>query len=241
MRLPLLRKAFYSVYEFYKLRIEAGSVDGLHGFVPEGSLVVDVGANIGFFTLRFAEWVGRTGRVIAVEPDVENFDELTRRLARSGLDGRVDSHRAVAAAKPGALKLRRNEVHPGDHRISTDGEGIEVPAETIDRLVAPHGGLEIALMKIDVQGAEMLVLEGSRTTLEKGPALFIEIDRVGLHEFGTSPQAIGSFLERFGYCMHQLANDGSAHLLNGDELDAMLDRRGYVDVLFLIRDQRHAG
>jgi hypothetical protein len=83
-----------------------------------------------------------------------------------------------------------------------------------------------------------LVLEGSRTTLEKGPALFIEIDRGGLREFGTSPQAITRFLESFGYRMHQLASDGTAHVLNEDQLGALLDQRGYVDVLFLIPGKR---
>jgi FkbM family methyltransferase len=241
MKLPLLRHAFHAAYEFYKLRIEAESVDGLRGFVPDGSLVVDVGANIGFFTLRFAEWVGADGRVIAIEPDIENFDVLGRRLARSGLAARVDCHQAVAAAGPGPLKLRRNEGHPGDHRISTDGEGLEVRAETIDRVVAPHAGLPIALVKIDVQGAEMLVLEGSRRTLDKGPALFIEIDRGGLREFGASPEAIVKFLEPFGYRMHELARDGSTHLLDEGQLGAMLDRGGYVDVLFLVPGKRPAG
>jgi len=241
MRLPVLRRAFHSAYEFYKLRFEAPSVDGLRGLVPEGSLVVDVGANIGFFTLRFADWVGTTGRVIAVEPDLENFEALTRRVAGSGLGLRVHCHQAVAASAPGMLNLRRNELHPGDHRIATDGDGIEVCAETVDRLVSAHAGLQVALVKIDVQGAEMLVLEGSRRTLEKRPALFIEIDRAGLREFGASPEAIVRLLEPLGYRMHELASDASTHLLNEDQLGAMLDRCGYVDVLFLVPGKRPVG
>lgn len=241
MKLPLFRRAFYSAYSFYKLRTEAGPVDALRSLVPEGSLVIDVGANIGFFTLRFAEWVGKTGRVIAVEPDIENFDALTGRLAKSGLGGRVDAHRAVAAARPATLKLRRNEAHPGDHRIATDGEGIDVPAETIDRLAACSGTLDIALMKIDVQGAEMLVLEGARGTLERGPALFIEIDRGALREFGSSPEALAGFLNAFGYRMHRLASDGSRDPIDEEQLGIMLDARGYVDVLFLVPGTRPVG
>ena len=49
----------------------SGPVEALHRFVPEGSLVIDVGANIGFFTTRFADWVGGRGHVVAIEPDLD--------------------------------------------------------------------------------------------------------------------------------------------------------------------------
>ena len=73
MRQAWTRRVFLAAYSVYKTWIEAGPVDRLKDFVLPGSTVVDVGANIGFFTIKFAQWVGEQGRVIAIEPDLENF------------------------------------------------------------------------------------------------------------------------------------------------------------------------
>src|SRR5437868_9451316 len=81
------RDAFEGAYWAYKSLIEARDLGALGAFVAKGSTVVDVGANIGFFTLRFAEWVGPDGRVVAIEPESRNFDCLWARVARRGLAG----------------------------------------------------------------------------------------------------------------------------------------------------------
>ena len=232
MRRPLVRRAFDAAYEIYKERLEAGPIDELRALVPAGSLVVDVGANVGFFTRRFAAWVGDAGRVVAIEPDAENFRLLTRRLEREGLANRVECHQAVAADEPGTRRLRHNPVHPGDHRISTDESGVDVRSVTVDGLVA-GADRRVSLVKIDVQGAELLVLAGARRTLDQGPPLFVEIDRAALAGFDTTPEAVVAFLARFGYRMHALSPNGSIAALDSAGLAAAVDGRGYADVLFV--------
>jgi hypothetical protein len=56
-------------YLVQKQYFEAGPIDRLREFVPAGSLVIDVGTNVGFFSLRFASWVGDCGKVVAIEPE----------------------------------------------------------------------------------------------------------------------------------------------------------------------------
>ena len=68
-------------YDLYKDRFEAGPVDALRQFIKPGTTVIDVGANIGFFSRRFARWVGPGGRVIAIEPEPANFAGLTWAVA----------------------------------------------------------------------------------------------------------------------------------------------------------------
>ena len=63
---PAGRKLFEASYGFYKDRLEAGPILMLRPYVRPGSWVIDVGANIGFFTRRFASWVSQGGKVIAV-------------------------------------------------------------------------------------------------------------------------------------------------------------------------------
>lgn len=234
MRQAWTRRVFLAAYSVYKTWIEAGPIDRLKDFVVPGSTTVDVGANIGFFTIKFAQWVGEQGRVIAIEPDLENFATLTAKIAAAGLERRVQLHQAAAAAENGSVPFQRNELHPGDHRITRSPEGIMVPAVTIDDLVAEAGARSISLVKIDVQGAEMLVLEGAKRTLgEMRPALFVEVDDRNLADLGTSARALIAHLEQAGYEMHELADDGPPRKLSHNVLFANLQSRSYVDVLFL--------
>ena len=92
---------------------------------------------------------------------------------------------------PGMTHLEINPLHPADHKLSRDGTGLPVTAVTLDELVRDKGHLRPALVKIDVQGAEMLVLKGADNILDiAGPALFIELHEDGLRKFDTSVSAI---------------------------------------------------
>jgi FkbM family methyltransferase len=234
MKRAWARRAFLAAYSVYKTWIEAGPVDRLKEFIPPGSTVVDIGANVGFFTLKFARWAGERGRVIAVEPDSENFAALAAKVSAAGLDGRVRLFQAAAAAEGGVVGFERNELHPGDHRIRPGGEGIRVRAVTVDDLVTEIGVPLVSLIKIDVQGAELLVLEGARRTLGKmRPALFIEVDDRALGSFGSSAQALLAHVEGAGYAMYELANQGTPQKLSHERLFAKLQTLSYLDVLFL--------
>ena len=82
-RVGPFNRLFLAVYGIYKRYFEAGPIDRLQEFVPPGSLVIDVGANVGFFSLRFARWVGAEGKVIAIEPEERNCNNLVEAVARA--------------------------------------------------------------------------------------------------------------------------------------------------------------
>jgi FkbM family methyltransferase len=233
-RLPLADRAFLGLYAVYKKYFEAGPIDRLREFVPDGSLAIDVGANVGFFSVRFAQWVGPSGEVIAIEPEGRNYDSLISALKRKGLVGRVRALRAAAAAASGATFLEINSLHPADHKISRDGTGIEVDAVTLDGVVSGKAILRPGLIKIDVQGAEMLVLQGASDILKvSGPALFIELHEEGLLRFGTSVSAILDHLSQYGYEPYWLMRAGPHRKTSPAEIHTSVVRNGYVDVLFL--------
>ena len=233
-RSPVFNRVFLASYAIYKQYFEAGPIDRLREFVPGGSLVIDAGANVGFFSLRFAKWVGDDGKVISIEPEDHNYDSLISVLKRKGVLDRVDALKAVAAAEPGAMFLEINPLHPADHKLSRDGTGLSVTAVTLDDLVQDKGHLWPALVKIDVQGAEMLVLKGAEGILKiAGPALFIELHEVGLNRFGTSVSAILDHLSERGYQAYWLMRAGPHAKASPAEIHAKVARIGYVDVLFL--------
>jgi FkbM family methyltransferase len=131
--------------------------------VSPGDTVVDVGANIGYYTLQFARLVGATGKVVAFEPDPHNFALLEENVWQNGYRN-VTLVRAAVAARSGGVRLHLNAANHGDHRIYASDPGrpaIDVEAVALDEYFADHAGL-LDLVKIDVQGAEAGVFAGMR-------------------------------------------------------------------------------
>jgi FkbM family methyltransferase len=227
---PVPRRMYESVYLAYKRLIEAGPIDSLSTVVAEGSTVIDVGANIGFFSLRFADWVGPTGHVIAIEPEKQNMRSLHRRVERAGLTDVVSCVEAAATARAGEVKLALNRGHPGDHHLAQEGE--PVAAVTLDEVVVGDAR-PVTLVKIDVQGAEPLVLAGASDLITRHhPAIFIEIHEPSLARIGSSRRRLIHELVDLGYGAHGLTRRGIGEPEDPEALIARSEQ-GYIDVLFL--------
>jgi hypothetical protein len=98
------------------------------------------------------------------------------------------------------------------------------------------------LIKIDVQGAESMVLAGSRTVLEKDrPALFVEVDDEGLRGFGSSAGELFETLAGLGYEPYRLTRRGIEPVSDPKALLAETAGGSYADVLFLSSGGRPAG
>jgi FkbM family methyltransferase len=226
---PWARRVFEWAYLAYKQLLEAGPVDALRSCVPTRSTVIDVGANIGFFTARFARWTGPGGRVIAIEPEALNRASLEARVRRAGLSGIVECVAAAAADRVGELRLALTPGHIGDHHLAEEGE--PVPAVTLDALTADDER-PVSLVKIDVQGAEMLVLAGAQQTIAAHkPAIYVEVDGPSLARMGSSPRELIDAIVTLGYRPYLLSRKGPVPAGGLEELAARAAER-YVDVLF---------
>jgi FkbM family methyltransferase len=227
---PRAKRGFESAYLAYKGLAEAGPVAGLKRLVPAGATVIDVGANIGFFTVRFGRWVGTGGRVIAIEPELRNFHSLRRRVERSGLSEVVQCVHAAAADRPGELRLAITPDHPADHHLAA--AGVPVRAVTLDELAADRPA-PVALIKIDVQGAETLVLHGARRLIDvHRPAIFVEVDEPSLARSGSSAAELLDLIIARGYVAHRLGRRGPGPVDRRADLLHRVDS-GYIDALLL--------
>jgi FkbM family methyltransferase len=225
------RSIFEMAYWFYKRYYEAGTIAPLQQFVKPGSCVVDVGANIGYFTLHFASWVRGGGKVLAIEPEAINYARLQRAVSRAGLTSVVETFRVAAAETVGDGLLEINPMHPGDHKLGTSG--VSVAITTIDTLLAGRGWPEVSLLKIDVQGAEARVLAGARETIDRfGPTLLIEVSDDGLRQYGSSAEELILTLCKRQYTIQALKRKGLSTSLSVDEAVTVAKTRGYVDLLF---------
>lgn len=218
------------VYSFYKRIFEPG-IEHLSFLVQPGTSIVDVGANVGFFTLKFAKWVSDGGRVIAIEPEPANLDALNRAISRSGTTI-IDVIQAAAAEKEGELYLSLNPMNPADHRLAE--RGIPVKAVTIDGLMQARGWPSVSLIKIDVQGAEPRTLAGAKETISRfNPAIFIEIDDEALREAGFSADSLIESLRLQGYKMYGAEKGAVGIPLSNDEAMAKCKDIGYADFVFI--------
>ncbi|MFZ4699698.1 MAG: FkbM family methyltransferase [Candidatus Methylumidiphilus sp.] len=224
-------RAFLTAYRIYKRITDWQILFLLKKFVPEGSNVIDVGANVGVITLWAAKCVGESGQVVAIEPELKNIQALKDCIKSAGMADRVLVYEAVAADIPGTLNLRINRAHPADHRI--DSEGVPVQAVSLDGVVDSMGLTSVAFVKIDVQGAEPLVLQGAKNLLRSmRPVLWVEVSEFDLKNYSSTPQEVLDFLESYDFVPHLLR--GRA-IIPASYVDIMfrLTKRGYTDVLFI--------
>lgn len=136
--------------------------------VRPGDVVVDIGANLGAYSLLFAQWVGPAGHVHAFEPAPGARLGLARHAALNGMAGRITIHAEAVAGRPGTASFRAVGPH-GDNRIlCRPDEGSTLVRTTSVDAFCRESGVKPRLLKIDVEGAELDVLRGARETIAAG-------------------------------------------------------------------------
>lgn len=167
--------------------------------VKQGSVVVDAGANIGYYTLLLARLTGPSGKVIAIEPDPDNFALLKRNVEANGYRN-VVLHQKAVGERQGYVKLYRSMRNSAQHSLAPseqDAPFVEVELARIDDLVAGP----VDFMKIDVEGAELGAMRGARELLAKSPDLKImtEFNPRALNDFGVRTEEYLALLESYGF------------------------------------------
>lgn len=184
--------AFNGFYELQLSRLIALHARG-------GGLFVDVGANMGYFTLL---WAGLgAGEVVAVEPAARNIALLAENIARNGLSGRVQLVPKAAGDHDGVAGFRIGPTEQtGWGGIAAEGipPDLTVPSIRLDHAL---GAREIAVMKIDVEGSEDMVLRGCEALLRGRHIgrVYFEQNEPRMRELGLRAGASIELLRDFGY------------------------------------------
>jgi FkbM family methyltransferase len=162
--------AVYRVHEPCTSRLLARSL------LP-GMTVVDVGCNIGYYALLEAQRVGPTGRVIAIEPEPTNARLFLHNVQANGYKN-VEFHQVAISDHNGTSSLR---ISDKSNRHSLNAvpwptTGVEVPVRTLDSLIEQDPPKSVDLVRMDLEGHEVVVLSGMLRTIERySPRLVIEI------------------------------------------------------------------
>jgi FkbM family methyltransferase len=233
---PALRKTF-QVYALNRIH-EAATTNLFKKIVREGDVVVDLGANIGYFSLLAARLVGKKGKVYAFEPEPRNYNYLLKNIELNGYNNVFAIQKAVSN-KTGKTKLYLCPYDSGHHTINQfesiraykpdlveeREEFIEVQTTTLDDFFKEQS---IDVIKMDVEGAEMLALLGMDRVIKqsKNLKMFVEFFPLTIRKMGNSPEEfIGKLLEDYGFSIFIIGQDYNAYnkeLLRIDNVDKLM-------------------
>jgi len=177
----------------------------------EGEVVIDVGAGHGEDTLAFSRAVGRSGRVIAIEAHPTSFEILRRFCALNGLDN-VTSLHAAMMDRPGIVTFSDNDSWEAAAVLEgNDQPGVKVAAATLDDVCRREGVTQVALLKMNIEGAERSALLGMERTLESVRTVCVachdfRADRGDGEGFRTK-DFVASFLAARGFELASRPND----------------------------------
>lgn len=237
---PLLIEDFFGARFYCNLREHMGSQIFFRGAYSGGQLQVlkeqlpidgvflDIGANQGEFTVLAAQ-IMPAGKVIAFEPVTKNVDKLRKNIEINGFrnvevvqvalgnsSDILPIYDTTNAFSDGSKHEGLQTLFPSEER-STIVEMITV--RRLDDILGEKNLSRISLIKIDVEGAELFVLQGAKKTIERFmPPILIEINRETCESAGYHPEQIVDLLYGFGYELFEIGENGKLRGCGMDEL-----------------------
>ncbi|MBI2632839.1 MAG: FkbM family methyltransferase [Parcubacteria group bacterium] len=182
--------------------------------VKTNDIVFDIGAHVGFYSLLSAELVGKNGKVYAFEPLPRNITYLKKHIELNKQSNIIVIESAVSN-KDGMTMLCEEIETPECSIVGNDQQTkntIQVTSATLDTLIQKNVIPVPNIIKIDVEGAELMVLEGARSLLNKFHPMIV----LATHNQSIHNECI-NFLQSYGYRIDPITGDG---ILFTDEIFA---------------------
>jgi FkbM family methyltransferase len=166
-----------------------------------GGLMVDVGANYGYFSLL---WTGAHpgNRVLAFEASPRNYPALVRNIAKNGLESQIQPEALALGKSSGTLQFSLGPAEEsgwGGFTLGGEGQAVDVPVKTLAERVPPHASIRV--LKIDVEGADTWVLQGADSLLndKRIEHIFFELNKGRMRMLGIPYDEPLNYLRSKGY------------------------------------------
>jgi len=219
--LKLFRNGIYEKFEteFFKKEIK------------HGDIILDIGANIGYYTLIFAKHVGKNGKVFAFEPDPTNFSLLKKNVEINGYKNVVLINKAVSD-KTGKLRLFLSKDNMGDHRIYDSNEGrkfVEIKSVILDDYFK-NKNKKIDFIKMDIQGSEYGAFKGMSglLNLNENVRIISEFWPFGLKKSGVQPFEYLKLITKHGFIINEIS-DKKNKIIQIDNPSSLLKEHTITD------------
>lgn len=222
------------LYPVFKRKQDACELKLIGSIVKPGFNILDIGANIGFYTKVFSELVGNEGNVHAFEPETLNFNYLKQNVQSKT---NVKIVNKAVSDKTGPIKIYLSKMLNVDHRtypVDDYADVIEINAITIDDYLTLINSPVVDFIKMDIQGFEMSALKGMEKTLANNPDLKIitELWPYGLKKAGSSAIEILDFANSKKFNIYLITNN-QLQLMNKElVLELKVEEKSYYNVVF---------
>jgi FkbM family methyltransferase len=185
----------------------------LKEFLPLDGVFLDVGANMGYFSVLAAKWVGPKGRVYAFEPASATYELLARNIAFNGVGQIVTASRLACFSSLGEMAMEQSADSGKSHLVRrADGNDGMVSLTTLDHFVEKQKISRVDCIKVDAEGCDFEVLKGTQRTIAQfRPPIIMETDNLEL--FGGSVAEVREFFKKLGYSIREVKLDHSIDFL----------------------------
>jgi FkbM family methyltransferase len=216
---PKLRNAgstgFFVIREDYEPELNY-----LESVLSPGKVFVDGGANFGIYTVLASQLVGDSGRVLSFEPAAESFPILKHNVELNKMSN-VKLFNLAISDKEENTRFYHIDNAPNSYSLGSDVNSEtnfeEVQTTTLDKVLSDEGIERVDLIKLDVEGAEELVLQGARSLFSRmRPTLILEINPTAIARLGLSPDGIVNLLKEWDYDLFGITNAGELFSLSLD-------------------------
>tara|TARA_B100000315_G_scaffold79945_1_gene73244 strand:- start:87 stop:923 length:837 start_codon:yes stop_codon:yes gene_type:complete len=202
-------------------------------FIRPGTIVIDVGANIGTFTRSLLSKVGTNGMVVAVEPESRNIKNLQQSFSKELESGQLKLFDCAVTDKQGDCYLHIDPCNPGGHTLAS--RGIPIKGITIDQIVSDVG-LIPTFIKIDVEGYEPKIIFGAKGTINKfHPVIFTEFNPLLMSECGSNAHKFLQDLTDYGYSFFIFVRGPKIQEVSHEQIIDKSNEHGWVDLLMLYK------
>ena len=196
---------------------EKEEIDFLYSYLKPGNTFIDIGGNIGIFSLNASGIVGQHGKVIAFEAFAPNFEKIKKNIQRNGISNTTLEHCAISDRK-GKLEIYYDEnadnVGMASSYLENSTLKVEVDSISLDEYLNIHPLKTVDLIKIDIEGGEFLALQGMKNVLKNHqPAIIIEMNHMTMEKSGTSEKEVLQFFSAQEYQLTKVLSK-STHSYN---------------------------
>ncbi len=188
--------------------------------IRPGFTCLDVGANLGYYTLLLAKLTNGIGEVHAFEPSPEETERLRRNVSMNPFNN-IKIHSVALSNFTGKIGITERRKG-GNTRIAASPHEthLEIDCVTLDEFASSEGIDNIRFIKIDVEGAEVKFLEGGLNTISRfKPVMIIELNPRALDRFGNRISEISELLEKRQYHLYTLSRQGLKRFVKMPETD----------------------
>lgn len=216
----------YGTLVLYSTLPEFGEMKLLLKLLRKDDVFIDVGANIGVYSLLASSKITK-GRIYAFEPSLSSLPRLYENIAINNKSSTIQVEEKAVSERSGFQYLDVGNM-PDYHHLTYQRGGkknrerstnIRVPVVTLDKFIAENSLSKIRLIKIDVEGAELLALKGLQESLKskKVDVLIVEINQYAAAEnFGSSPLQVLNYLKNYGFLLYYFDHESQLKKLNAN-------------------------